>query len=607
MRLALAGGALAAVLVAGLAAAQSGEGAGNVPTGEARIRGHVLREGAAAAGLEVVLYALPADAEPGLRRTLSDAEGAFAFEGVSNDPEIVYLVGVRVDDVPHGRRLVFSEGQREAEVELSVSQPDPDTSQARRGVTTLRIEVGCGGLVVHESHALHNPTDRVIFVDPSERASRAPILRAELPAAAGPLEAPLGVLPQGFEREDGALRFWGPLYPGSQELEFAYALPAEPGTLSFRRGFPDGADEVLLLLPAGAPAPRGPGLAAAGERELDGRRWQAVRARHLEAGASLNPTLEMPVTPEAVALLETQLWLEVDGAALVVDEQHLFSAGDSGAPAAESGAPLVCFSLPEGAEDLRFSPGAFELGLAPDPSGALALRGPLPPGESGLALRYRVPVAADPVSFAHRAPLRLPLLSIFVADTGLRVETQRLHRRRTARRAERSYLHFEGFEIAAGETVELSLARQPAPRPLPRLASVGFALLAAAAAGAFLLAPLRGRETGQATGESPGERLAAERESVYAAIRDLDEDFETGKLTDEDHAQLRQELRGRAVQLLELERAAPAEAEPEPAPRPSAAAAAHWRYCPACGGELPPAARFCPHCGEPLAGARGAG
>ena len=209
------------------------------------------------------------------------------------------------------------------------------------------------------------------------------------------------------------------------------------------------------------------------------------------------------------------------------------------------------------------------------------MRGPLPPGESIVALRYHLPAPDGAVALALRFPLQLPLLSVFVSDTGVRADTDRMHRRRSFRTDDRSYLHLEAFQVGAGEAVDLALSRLTPRRPLPMLARAGFAVLLAAVAVAFLIAPLRSRDAEPALLSRRASHAAAERESVLAALRDLEEDFATGKLDPEDHAQMRTELRARAVALLAAERDAPAPAAATAPPPSRAARAAPPRARPA--------------------------
>lgn len=112
--------------------------------------------------------------------------------------------------------------------------------------------------------------------------------------------------------------------------------------------------------------------------------------------------------------------------------------------------------------------------------------------------------------------------------------------------------------------------------------------------------------------------LLARRDAVYQAIRDLDFDRETGKLTAEDHRIMREQLTAEGVAVLQeldrlLELASPedleAEIEREVAAlreqraaagrRPSAEELAH--ACPACGQPTRRGAAFCVQCGASLA------
>jgi hypothetical protein len=378
---------------------------------------------------------------------------------------------------------------------------------------------------------------------------------------------------------------------------------------------------------------------------------EAPAAGPLALAVSLPPAR---IAPDAVSVSEVRAVLRLDDAALDVTETHVLRvAGEThvlGTPAA----PLLRIPLPEGAERVRFGSDAPGLELAPHPQGGLAALGAVAPGEVNVELGYQLPVS-EPASearsepqangvttasearseptrgfasreangvttarFERRFAAHVPVLSIFVADTGrLAPRSERLHRRRPLRTNDLTYLHLEAFEVAPEEAVGLELGlllpRARGGRPL----ALGFVALAALAAIGLLTSPLRARRESALPAGGPAEPAAREeREAIYEAIRDLDHDFETGKLSDADHARLREELRARALALLEAERAA-SEARREPqANGVTTAGEAHSeptrgfasreanegiQTCAACGAPALPTHRFCAQCGKPLA------
>ncbi len=82
------------------------------------------------------------------------------------------------------------------------------------------------------------------------------------------------------------------------------------------------------------------------------------------------------------------------------------------------------------------------------------------------------------------------------------------------------------------------------------------------------------------------------------AIRDLDDDFEMGKLEEPDYREMRLALRAEAVNLLRLERAASSE---------RVADGADLQRCPHCEAEVAPHSRFCSQCGVQLIDRESAG
>ena len=258
--------------------------------------------------------------------------------------------------------------------------------------------------------------------------------------------------------------------------------------------------------------------------------------------------------------------------------------------------------LPEGAEDIRFSTDANGLGLVCTKLG-VGIVGPVSPGHHGFGLAYTLRSEPDGVRFERRFDRRLPLLRVFVADTGVAVETDRLHRRRPVRDADRTYLLFEAFEVDPEEPLHFSLRALP-----PRSGSTRPALAAALALGlgcvTFLVAPLtRGDSETWTDPQDATPETRLEREHLYESIRDLDHDYETGKLDEEGWQSLRAELRGRAVALLARERAQGSLATgPQGSLATGAPTAAPERpaACPSCGAQTRPDDRFCARCGSAL-------
>lgn len=582
--------ALALLVAAAAAAAQETP---DVPRGPATLRGRLVHESRpeAAVGVPVVLYALSPHGEAGLRRSESDAEGRFVFEGIANDPGMVYLVGARLGAIPFGARTAFAAGELSREVEIALSDPSTDTSRTTAGTPQLRIERGCTHLRVQQQQPIENAGDAVVYVGTEEREGREPLFAVELPEGASELETPLGAYGDGLEREGRTVRFWGPLYPGEQTIQFSYGLPLAGERMALRLGFPSGAPGVELISPQEGARLHGAALAPGPDVEVADTTYTSQRAGPLAAGGVLEVEVEVGAGGPSprVRVPEARIWIEADDAALDVNEQHRIEVDGEGPLTAGPGGPLLCLPLPEGAKGLRFSGSSLDLGLTRDPSGALAVRGPLPAGESMLALRYRLPVTAEPAVFERHFATAVDLLTVLVADTGIVPRTERLHPRRPMRTDDRSYLHLEAFSLEPGEPVALRLERLEARGGLSRVAAAGVVGVLAVFALGVLIAPLRGQGPGEPFRDESV--VQAEREAVYRSIEDLDHDHETGKLSDEDHARMRAELRARAVALLRAERDAaapetPQAADPAPCPRCATPARAGDRFCSQCGAAL---------------------
>jgi hypothetical protein len=576
----------------------------DVPAGAARIHGHVLLGDAnePVPGVEVVLYALNADGVPGLRRGQSDATGAFAFENVSGSADVAYLVGARYQGIPvPGGRVSFAPGQTSAQADIRVAALTPDASRVRVRSQTLRLSREAGGLRVEETLAIENEDARIVYADEPARARAAPGLRATLPVDASDFRMPLGVIPEGLARDGASLRYYGPFYPGMQELVYAYRIaPASEDAEGARYALTltpaSGVARLVVLVPSGLGTLDAPGLENRGSADDNGRavtRFEAAAPR-----AALSLALAAPAArldPAAMRVPEVRLVLHADDAAIAVNETHVLEIAGDGLVLGTPEAPLLRVPLPPEASDVRFGSETPGVEFAAQADGAVAVIGDAPAGELAVQLAYRVPVS-EHTRLVRAFATQVALLSVYVADTGrLAPHSERLHRARPVRTEDLSYLALEAFDVAAGERVVIELDALPPRGGIgPRAAQIASAIGAVLVV-AFLLAPLvGGAGAGAEPAEAASEPQRNEREALYDAIGDLDHDFETGKVSADDHARLRDELRQRAVALLRAEETGAAQrAEP---PR-----------CARCGAHAAAEHRFCAQCGAPLAAGDGSG
>ncbi len=608
--------ALLALLAGTLASAALAQSpAPDVPPGPARIEGVVLRSenDEPVAGAEVALYALTADGVPGLRRTQSDAAGHFAFEHVANDPAIGWLVGARFEGVAFpGGRVEFTAGENVAKIEVRVDRPTADPGAVRIGEHSLRLVRQPGGLRAIETFALQNDGKNTYFVPADARAHARPALATSLPPRASAFEMPLGVVPEGLARNGNQLRWFGPVLPGAQELSWSYVLAPEaragaqgPERYAFALGVPAKTERLAILVADPDATLEAAGLAGPEDADVDGRhvrRWTLATppAGALPLRVSLPPAR---VAEGSVSVEEVRAVVSLDDTALDVTETHVLKIESDTHVLGTPEAPLLHIPLPEGATKLRFGSDAPGLELAPHPDGGFAVLGAVAPGEARVELGYQLAVKEPPARFSRTLAAPTPIYSVFVADTGrLAPRSERLHRRRPLRTADLTYLHFEAFEVAPGETVALELGLLPPRARGGEQLALGFVIAAALGAAWLLTGPLRERRASGAVAPQAEAELSTarrEREAIYEAIRDLDYDFETGKVEADDHARLRDELRGRAATLLQAERS-------EPAPAAAPAEKPHRSLCTACGAAAAPAHRFCAQCGAALATPRGA-
>jgi hypothetical protein len=589
----------------------------DVPTGTARIRG-VLKHPAGnerGAGSSIVLYALAPDGSPGLRSDTANERGEFVFEGISNAAGIVYMVGARFGEVPYGERVRFQPDQSEIEIVIEIADPSRDGSQLRMGESSLRLDWIGTNLAVEEVHQIINPGTRVILIPMSERTSPASApFRGELPAGATHLDVNASGLADGFSQEGSRLGFWGPIYPGEQPLRYRYLLPMPVDGATLSWPLPSGSSGATLIFPGDGPQLSGADFSPGGEEATGERVFKRLRHGPTVPGQSLAFEVSLPETrndASAIHLPRASVWVERDDTFQQITVELNLTVEPGAHLAGRIGEPLLRFEIPEGAELRGLSDSAQTLGLIPNEKANLDLLGPLSPGEAMISFRYRVPIGSEASKLELVFPSAVDELNVLIADTGLVIDTEQLNRRRPFKSGTRFYLHRQAYRVPAGVPVRATLT--PIDRSgVTRRGSLIAATAIAAVGIWFVFAPLSANR-GRRRARAPEALERSEREMIYDSIRDLDLDFETGKLDSKEHQLMREELRARAIGLLQQERDAAARAEegskagskPKAGPSPVAGSAVEVRpgavgYCPACGAAAETQWRFCVQCGDAL-------
>jgi hypothetical protein len=316
---------------------------------------------------------------------------------------------------------------------------------------------------------------------------------------------------------------------------------------------------------------------------------------HTETGPAVSTTgLALIVEPEEAGVFRIMQELYFDNPEEVVIARK-----------PEGGQPLarVGIAAGHGALDVKLYPSLpveFK-----ENAGQLELFGPLFPAQQVVRIEYPLTGTGRDLEMELVLAQDVGEIRMLLPPAGFSADAPGLHPGPMERSETGALRHltFRGFNLPAGTRIPLRLTARSAPAAFSEPAALGLLLLLLGVGAAVVLQPaLASAKFGAPA--APGTAASPEKEALFGALRDLEEDFAQGKVSSEDRARMREELLEEAKRTLARARE-PEQTEPAAAPASAGAAssagAKRPRFCSNCGHEHERAARFCSSCGRAIA------
>lgn len=229
--------------------------------------------------LEVTLFTFSGEAAVEEQTIQADSEGNYRFENLPTDPEIMYVVESRLDDVSYlSPPSPFSGDSNEQTLDLSVFETT--TSDAEVGLSRLNnlISFAPEAVQVIQLFVVGNSGDQTYI------GQNGSTFTFDLPAGATNVSFQNDFSNRFVEAEDGGYTTNEPIFPGEEGLVIAavYDLPYEDDTLAVELPIPATVESVSLLLEAQPDVElSGPQLEFIERRELQNSEFITYGAQEL--------------------------------------------------------------------------------------------------------------------------------------------------------------------------------------------------------------------------------------------------------------------------------------------------------------------------------------
>jgi hypothetical protein len=326
----MAFGAIATILVVMLAVGAVTAVAVAAQPNDGTVSGQVVNKttgGASTAGTSVILVSFGrAEQKPlGQLTTQASADGHYSFSGVDRDPNFVYIIVARYQNVNYPTDQPF-QLQDQPNYQADITVYDATTADDAIKLERLNLlVVGADQGVVQfmEMGSLLNSGDRTFVTENPQDQALARAIKFALPNGALGVQMQTGFNDQDVIQAVGGVQVTSPVPPGSHQFALSFQLPysGSSADVSMQMPYPTGTYSVYL--PDTGIKLDARGLTAGGPAQLGGQSYALYSANDLSRATMVGAQLSglgstgAPATNQ-VALISLGVLLFVLGGGMIL-------------------------------------------------------------------------------------------------------------------------------------------------------------------------------------------------------------------------------------------------------------------------------------------------
>jgi hypothetical protein len=229
------------------------------------------------------------------RTTLTDATGAFRFEGLSTGSDYVYSITANYASVDYWSDGVqLTTDKPVASLELPVYETTTNAGGVQVVLDHLAIQVNKDAQTIQVLNyvKLHNGGDRTLVAEGVNTTTAQPAaLQFPLPKEASNITPMEGLTQENLSLTDGGLADNTPFPPGDREVVISYDLPYSAASYVLERNIMYPTDKLAILMPAGSVQIDSPQLPNRNDTEMGGNKFLVTTGENLAVGTPLQLTL----------------------------------------------------------------------------------------------------------------------------------------------------------------------------------------------------------------------------------------------------------------------------------------------------------------------------